>query len=746
MVPPPDNMGDEIPDFDSMSLEEQMAWLESLAKRQGAREEELMTDADLDVPIPENAEELIDEPGYVPFEGSRSAREMQQVQEQAQAEEKAVSSAEAAPPVETPKESAEVPEVTEAVAEPSFEETFAAEEAAEAMQWLDELSAQPEEIAEPLAEEPAQVAPEAAEVAEAPTAQSEDILGEAEPFEWMESLAKRQGAGEEELITAADVEVPEVSEGVQVDEPGYQPYSALDILPPDAPERAAISEGRGEDLSWLEDLAAEPDEEDVAAFLAFEEEDAETVQLETVGPEPAQAQAAPTPAPSADDPLAGMSDEEIARAQAEGRLTPQQELAWLKRQARALAEARETQETDIVPPEELPPAEPAELPGWLEELRATEEMEALAEADAVLADAEEIGLSTANLPDWLQTSETEARQPSDVLEVSLEESSIVDSLWQEQDKVGAETSSLEEALPDSELAAFLSNGLVPEEPDALAEALDEEYERRVSGDDAEPEWYKDAVAKAAEGAAPPTAEEPAQPPEQPPAVPLQEAEPLDMPDWLRGEDEEETAPAASAEAAPAEAEVAMPDWLAEEAEETPTAEAEVSIPNWLQDVESPEPETADALDWLEEDSLPETPPAPETAELTAEPKAPSEPQPEETPVTAAEEAPRPQPSPSEGKLLEQYRERLREDPDDYPTRLSLARVLCTHDDIAECLNHYEALISAGQFLEDVTADLIAVTEDNPEMPRAQRLLGDAYMRRGMLSEALEAYRRALAQL
>ena len=733
MVPPPDNMGDEIPDFDSMSLEEQMAWLESLAKRQGASEDELVTDANLDVPVPENAEALIDEPGYVPFEGSRSAREMQQ----AQPEEEAAPPAEAAPPpTETPAVSAEV---SESVAEPAFEETFAAEEAAEAMQWLDELSAQPEEVVEPVAEEPAPPMPEAAEVAgmaEAPAAQPQDVLGEAEPLEWMESLAKRQGASEEELITAADVEVPEVPEDTAVEEPGYQPYSALDILPPDAPEKAAISEGGGEDLSWLEDLAAEPDEEDMAAFLASEEEEgAETVQFETVEPEAAQAPA--EPAASA-DPLAGMSDEEIARAQIEGRLTPQQELAWLKRQARALAEARETQEAAEAPAE-VPPAEPAELPGWLEELRATEEMEAMTEADAVLADAGEIELEAEGLPDWLQTSETEEAQPADVLEVSLEEASEVESLWQEQDKAGAEAANLEEALPDSELAAFLSGDFTPQEPDQLAEALDEEYERRVSGDDTEPEWYAEAAAKVSQEAQPSAPPEPAQPPEPAPEMPLQEAEPLDMPDWLRGE--EEAASAAPAEPAKAEAEVAMPDWLSEEAEKAPAPEAEAVMPDWLQDVEAPEPETAEALDWLAEEPEPETLPASEAAE----PEAAPAPQAEKTPEPAAEKAPRP-PSPSEEKLLEQYHERLREHADDYPTRLSLARALRSHNDIAGCLDHYETLVSAGQLLQDVTDDLMAVVEDNPEMPRAQRLLGDAYMRRGMLSEALEAYRRALAQL
>ena len=714
-------MGDEFPDFDKMTPEEQMAWLESLAKRQGASEEELVTDANVDVPIPENAEELIDEPGYVPFEGSRSAREMQQPK--AEVEEAA---AEVAPAEESPPE---VAELAETVAEPSFEETFAAEEAAEAMQWLDELSAQPEEIAEPLAEEPSMAASQAemAGVAEEQADEVEELLGDAESLEWMESLAKRQGVPEEELITAADVDVPEVPEDTVIDEPGYTPYSALDILPPDAPEKAAASatESAGEDLSWLEDLAAEPDEEEFAAFLTAEGvEETETVQFETIEPETTQV---PT---ASDDPLAGMSDEEIARAQAEGRLTPQQELAWLKRQARALAEARETQATEVVPEGELPPAEPAELPGWLEELRATEEVEALAEADALLADAEDVSLATEGLPDWLQTSETEEAQPSDVLEVSLEEAADVESLWQESDKAEAEKASLEEALPDSELAAFLAGDFSSEEPDALAEALDEEYERRVSGDETEPEWYAEAVAKVSEET-PSTAEEPsAAPPEEAPEAPLQEAEPLDMPDWLRGEEEQVPT---SAEPTKAEAEAAsMPDWLTEEAE-VPAAEPEAAMPDWLQDVEAPEQETVGDLDWLSEEPEPET-----ISEPATEPEAEAS--------SPEEQAPAPQISPSEGKLLEQYHERLREYPDDYPTRLSLARALRSHDDIAACLDHYEALINAGQLLQDVTDDLIAVADDNPEMPRAQRLLGDAYMRHGMLSEALEAYRRALAQL
>ena len=48
MVPAPD----EFPDFDSMTPEEQMAWLESLARRQGANADEFVTAADQDIRFP----------------------------------------------------------------------------------------------------------------------------------------------------------------------------------------------------------------------------------------------------------------------------------------------------------------------------------------------------------------------------------------------------------------------------------------------------------------------------------------------------------------------------------------------------------------------------------------------------------------------------------------------------------------------------------------------------------------------
>ena len=57
----------DMPDFDSMSPEEVMAWMESLAKRQGANVEEFTTKADMQIAEIDPDSVVIDEPGYVPF-------------------------------------------------------------------------------------------------------------------------------------------------------------------------------------------------------------------------------------------------------------------------------------------------------------------------------------------------------------------------------------------------------------------------------------------------------------------------------------------------------------------------------------------------------------------------------------------------------------------------------------------------------------------------------------------------------
>src|SRR5581483_11410389 len=68
MAPPP-NSGDATNknDDDPLGGMDPMAWLESLAARQGANPEELITAANLDIPLPP-ADAVVDVPGYVDYD------------------------------------------------------------------------------------------------------------------------------------------------------------------------------------------------------------------------------------------------------------------------------------------------------------------------------------------------------------------------------------------------------------------------------------------------------------------------------------------------------------------------------------------------------------------------------------------------------------------------------------------------------------------------------------------------------
>ncbi|MCD4685464.1 MAG: hypothetical protein K8S97_05975, partial [Anaerolineae bacterium] len=692
-------------DNDPLGGMDPLLFLESLAARQGVDASELTTSADASIDEI-SADALVDEPGYVPFEGSRSAREMKDGAEQEPVQDEA--------PVEEP----EPVEFAEAPVMAVDDTDFAAEVEAEA----------------------------------------EEMLEGAEPMEWLETLARRQGANDEELLTPAEVDVPEIPADTVVDEPGYVEYDPLSILPPDqvAEEEAELDaimafDDDDEGLSWLEDLAAEPDE-DVADFLSFEDEVIEELTaVEDVAPAPTTM--------ADDDPLAGMSDEDIVRAQAEGTLTPHQELAWLKRQARSLAETRDSQDVAVVAedatPAEITAAEPAVLPDWLEEMRQTSEEDAVDATDAIFgAEAEALVAEDEALSDWLSEPDTEDATdfiPVDLTEVSLGED--VDSLWEETPEPVA--AAIDTGLPDSELAAFIAGDFELDEPDTLAEALDAEYERKLAGEDEEPDWYTEAVAQAAAetpeiGESP--AEEIARPVAGEPA--LAAAEPVDVPGWLAEEAAEET---------PTVDGNAMPEWL-RDMEEEPAEEPAVAgdVPAWL----APEAAADDAVpEWLAgmEEERAEEPaaefeipePEVETMPVPAMQVAPPEPVP-------ALEAPAPVPTYAEiepelrapvaaaplpaGELFAQYRERLEQDANDYPSRLGLARALHANQQPESSMDHYEMLIDAGQLLQDVTDDLQNMVAEHPETPRMQRLLGDALMRRGMLQDALNAYRNALDQL
>jgi hypothetical protein len=706
-------------DDDPLGGMDPMLWLESLAKRQGANMDELLTSANLNVQeVPEDA--VVDEPGYVPFEGSASARKMKEAAEAA-----------AVPPELIPE-----PEVG-AEPEPAGEQVmdYSPPEAPEIEAYFDEQET-------------------------ALDSDGEAMLSGEDPMRWLESLAKRQGASEEEFLTDADLEIPELPEDTVIDEPGYVEYSPFSILPADQelelPEMGSVEDQlaelgvEDEALSWLEDLAAEPDE-DVSEILAFGDEVFEPVAEEGEPEAPAVEERAVS-----DDPLAGMSDEEVAYAQAHGQLTGQQELEWLKRQAAKLAKVRESQEADQVMIEEEISDEivPADLPPWLAQMR--EEAEQTGDEEVGVPGTEEVELAaeSVDFSEWLEEVPA-AEAEIDIAELALDTAELseadVDSLWGETADTEFELE--EPGLPDdSELAKFLAEGIVPEGADPLAEALDAEFERKLTGDESEPDWYTDAVAKAASE----TIEADVESAEEEAAAPLVEASQVDMPDWLRETDEEIESAIAGEEG--------MPDWLRETGEPEPMAQ-EVA-PAWFEEEEAEIPEVPAAVeeelpDWLREldkepqqeifESVAVVEPAAE-AEPVVEPEPRPAPVPVPAPVhpAAAVEPEIRKPAPVQpvvqGERLEKISRRLQADPNDHASRLAFARALRDGQQVAPSLDQYESLIEAAQLLEDVANDLGSLAEAQPDTARVRRLLGDAHMRRGKLQEALDAYRSALEQL
>jgi len=154
------------PDFDSMSPEEMMAWMETLAKRQGADEAGFTTAADqqIDEIDPDTVDEEILNQRYIPDGWTEERWQAQLAKEEAEKQERKAKSKQPEPAV---AKSAPEPE-------PEPEPAVASSEvSADGTPDYDNMS--PEEL-----------------------------------MEWMESLAKRQGADSSGFLTKAEMDVAEI--------------------------------------------------------------------------------------------------------------------------------------------------------------------------------------------------------------------------------------------------------------------------------------------------------------------------------------------------------------------------------------------------------------------------------------------------------------------------------------------------------------------------------------------------------
>ncbi|MBI5928993.1 MAG: hypothetical protein HY862_06775 [Chloroflexi bacterium] len=865
-------MGD-MPDFENMTLEEQMRWLESLAARQGANPQEFMTTADMSVPEIDPNSVVIDEPGYVPSEKfsrplSAAAGPSRPVEAPPQATEPIV------PPVEAPaydytyaeqptvmdyqfQEPPPIEPVTASAADPNdplggmdpmaWLESLAARQGANPNEFMtaanyeiaeidpnsvviDEPGYVPsEKFSRPLSaaagpSRPVEAPPQATEpivpievpapepIFETPPAaawipQDGEIPVEVDPMAWLESLAARQGADPTEFMTAANYEIPEIDPtSVIIDEPGYVPYSPFETTsgqstsfattesnqPPvpamPLPEFAAEPSEDTSSLSWLSDLAGDPNAgvPDFLSSLATDDIPSFDLGYETAPEQPASA------TPHIITSIEGLTDEQIAEAQAHGTITPEAELAWLMKKAESLAALTPlNEEFEATLAVEGSDIAPGQIPDWLAAQMPTDLGSAPVTEDSFPALIDEILPPPAptDLPDWLSESPMVQGSP----EIELPEFTL-------EDTTGF-TPMQDDVLAASDfVAGYAQSG------DDWATALDEEYamQHQTLPSDAEPEWYAEAVSKIEE-----TPLESVQSEAFPEfdasmfAMPIEtefiSAEPTDLPDWLQE---------MSGQVAPADSD--LPEWLISSPIVEPEAISEVATPDWLSEpvydplsfVAENAPSEADTFDYsqftseapayqsettslaeaeerlsaAQEGGLPswyqapvvetppvyvappqpvvQRPPAPPPPAVTPVPPmaapAPQPTAPAFTPAASSRQVAQPVPPPSSPAPVPagfaHYQAALEQNPHDHNTRLNLARELDKVGNLHSSLEHYETLVESSAALEVVADDLSKLSTRQPQHPRVRRLLGDTYMRQGRLQEALDAYRGALNQL
>ncbi len=573
---------------------------------------------------------------------------------------------------------------------------------------------------------------------ESAMAPSDDELGTPEDMEdlesllshpddamaWLEQLAAAQGAPLEELPS---LRVQEEAEAVPADEiPGWLRETAVEPLPAAAElaESPTVpAEDRGE-----EEPIGEAELEELPGWLReFERE-------------PTEPSAVPAP-----------SLEEAPEAAVPGEIPD-----WLKG-ALGEDEAKELSAELAAMGAELSemPAEREEAMAWLEELAAQEgaPLEGLAVVEEALESAE------LELPAWLtepyeEAPEGEPVAPAAELEpvLDLEE---MGEMPEDVDEAMAwlEQLAVRQGAPVEELPTVVE----PEIPSAPeAELPPHELETALlSAEEPAPEWLRELEPEPAaiveEPELPEWLREPAEAEAEEPFVtePAAAVEEAELPEWLREPAEAEVGEPFVAEPAAAVEEAELPEWLREPALEPVEAEVEeLELPDWLRE---PTPELA-------EEEIEEPSPA-EPADLIEEPELPEwlrepalEAAVEEVEVAKPEEAITPEPEPAVAAAEElvtgipAFRRQLAAEPDDYITRLALARALTDDDILDEALAEYAELVATGQELDDVVADLERVVHSSPRDTLARRVLGDAYMKQNRLSKALEAYRQALDNL
>ena len=573
------------PDFDSMSTEELMAWMESLARRQGA-DEGFTTDTVMDIPEIDPTTVQDTGPGYIPYGMDPEVwAEKQRQEEERKAARRTAQTSSVTPPAAQPPAQpvASTPPVEQPAAdsyqsplwdEPAVSEPAASAAPAEAddplawlanlgtgdssggfgeldlsalgapldtpsaqtddpMAWLESLS-QPQasipgldqfslDFGDAITSDPIPSSPAASEpiaASPAPSAASTDT----DPLEWLESLARRQGVDEEELITDASLDIP-MPENSSTGSSGYTEYTF------ETPE-----ETPGVDpLSFLNSF--DDDEYDLKYDLDDEEADSDSAWLEALAS--GQGRSADATDDDADETpdtskiLDDLSRNEVDPAAIEtwmGSLLDQGASRtdvsdYIEEDTDGLVEAKLPDW--LIEQVGMPPAgaTSAELPESLfdaepssEALSSLDDLDELIDldisADEVdLGDLADLGQlegaeadSAVELPDWLREDLSDAdEQPAvaempDWLKEDIEEYEAVDfdDIF-DTESATSEPQTLAEILDLTENAIITSDELVMDSSDPWVEAFEAERTQGLDDISHIPQWYAEKLNELQQG-------------------------------------------------------------------------------------------------------------------------------------------------------------------------------------------------------------------------------------------------------
>jgi cytochrome c-type biogenesis protein CcmH/NrfG len=96
--------------------------------------------------------------------------------------------------------------------------------------------------------------------------------------------------------------------------------------------------------------------------------------------------------------------------------------------------------------------------------------------------------------------------------------------------------------------------------------------------------------------------------------------------------------------------------------------------------------------------------------------------------------------------VQEYRDRLTAVPDDHETRIALARTFLREGALDDSVREYKQLLKEPALTDTLIEELERASQDHPEYSDLHLVLGDAYTRAGQLSNAMQAYKRALTRL